>query len=55
MIIEIQHPITREKIQEVFSNFNKSGNRKSIRKHFGKLKRNLDALEYQKRVRDAWN
>jgi hypothetical protein len=55
MVIEIKKPVTREKVEEAFSSLReKSGGDKSLRKHFGKLKRGINALEYQKHIRDDW-
>lgn len=33
----------------------KQKNAKSLRKHFGSLKRQLDGLEYQKLLRNEWD
>lgn len=55
MVIEIKKPITREKVEEAFSSLReKTGEDKSLRKHFGKLKRGINPLDYQKNVRDDW-
>ena len=54
MTIEIKTPVTKEKVEEAIALLTKENGKKSLRKHFGKLKRNLDGLEYQKQVRDGW-
>lgn len=54
MTIEIKNPVTKEKVQQAIEQLNKETEKKSLRKHFGKLKRNLDGLEYQKQVRNEW-
>jgi hypothetical protein len=52
--IETKSPVTKEKIQQAIEQLSKETGKKSLRKHFGKLKRNLDGLEYQKQVRNEW-
>lgn len=54
MTIEIKEPVTKEKVQQAIEQFAKETGKKSLRKHFGKLKRNLDALDYQKQLRNEW-
>jgi two-component SAPR family response regulator len=54
MTIELKTPVTKEKLQEAISKLNKETSKKTLRQHFGKLKRGLDSLEYQKQVRDEW-
>ena len=54
MTIEIKTPVTKEKIQEAINQLANENNKKSLRKHFGKLKRNNNGLDYQKQVRDEW-
>jgi hypothetical protein len=54
MTIEIKTPVTKEKVQQAIEQFSKESGKKSLRKHFGKLKRNLDGLDYQKQVRNEW-
>ena len=55
MILQIKKPITKEKVQKALSRLVEKKKGKSLKKHFGKLKRGLDGLEYQKQVRNAWN
>ena len=53
MTIEIKNPGTKEKVKQAFEQLSKE-NEKGLRKHFGKLKRNLDGLDYQKQLRNEW-
>ena len=54
MIIEIKKPVTKEKVKEALARISKEGQKKSLRKHFGKLKRGLNGVSYQKKIRDEW-
>ncbi len=54
MIIEIKKPVTKEKVNKAVAEISKDGNSKSLRKHFGQLKRGLDGTGYQKKVRNEW-
>ena len=54
MIIEIKKPITKEKVREALLQISKEGKKKSLKKHFGKLKRGIDGVAYQKKVRNGW-
>jgi hypothetical protein len=54
MTIEIKTPVTKEKVQQAIEQLSKEADKKSLRKHFGQLKRNIDPLDYQKQVRDEW-
>jgi len=54
MTIEINTPVTKEKVQQAIEHLAKETGKKSLRKHFGKLKRNLDCLDYQKKARNEW-
>jgi hypothetical protein len=53
MVIEVKE-ITQENIAEILGKFKKK-NKKNLASHFGKLKRGIDGLEYQKSVRNEWN
>ncbi|MDR0865284.1 MAG: hypothetical protein LBO74_10205 [Candidatus Symbiothrix sp.] len=53
MVIEVKE-ITPENIDELLSKVKKY-RKKTIAKHFGKLKRGMDGMEYQKSVRSEWN
>lgn len=54
MIIEIKKPVTKEKVKEALIRFSKKNKRKTLRKHFGELKRGLDGVAYQKKARNEW-
>jgi two-component SAPR family response regulator len=54
MIIEIKRPVTKDKVNEAIVRITKESKKKSLRKHFGKLKRGLDGSAYQKKVRNEW-
>ncbi|HEY0244520.1 MAG TPA: hypothetical protein VGC01_03080 [Mucilaginibacter sp.] len=54
MTIEITAPITKEKVQEAINQLSKETPKKNLRKHFGKFKRNIEGLDYQKQVRNEW-
>jgi hypothetical protein len=54
MTIEIKGTVTKEKVQDAIDKLSKDMPRKTLRNHFGKLKRNIDSLDYQKKVRDEW-
>ena len=54
MTIEIKTPVTKEKVQDAINKLSKESGKKSLRRHFGKLKRNIDGLDYQKQVRNEW-
>ncbi|HJW29973.1 MAG TPA: hypothetical protein VJ508_12115 [Saprospiraceae bacterium] len=55
MVIELQKPITKKGVKKALSLASKGKRKKNLRKHFGKLKRDLDGLDYQKKVRNEWN
>jgi hypothetical protein len=57
MIIEIKKPITRMKVEKALSKIKKEKGtpKKTIAKHFGKLKRGIDGLTYQKNARNEWD
>jgi two-component SAPR family response regulator len=54
MSIEIKKPLTKEKVNKAMIRISKEGEKKSLQKHFGKLKRDFDGTEYQKKVRNVW-
>jgi hypothetical protein len=54
MIIEIKKPVTKQKVTEIFARIAGESKKKSLRKHFGKLKRNLDGVTCQKQMRNDW-
>ena len=55
MIIEIKKPVTKEKVKEAIARLTEESNKKTLRKHFGKLRRGLDGVSYQTNVRNEWN
>jgi len=54
MTIEIKTPVTKEKVQQAIKQIAESSGKKGLRNHFGKLKRGIDGLEYQKQIRNEW-
>jgi len=54
MTIEIKAPVTKEKLKKAIDKLFKDSPKKTLRKHFGQLKRDIDSLDYQKKVRDEW-
>lgn len=54
MTIEIKAPVTKEKVKKAIDKLAKDSPRKTLKQHFGQLKRNIDGLDYQKKVRDEW-
>lgn len=54
MMTVIDQPITPQKVKEALEKTQAKKNKKSLRKHFGKLKRGLDAVSHQKKLRDNW-
>jgi hypothetical protein len=46
MIMEIKEPVTKEKILEALELSNTNKEKNNLKKHFGKLKRGFDGLEY---------
>jgi hypothetical protein len=54
MTIEIKTPVTKEKVQAAIDKLSQKAGKKGLRGHFGKLKRNIDGLDYQKQVRNEW-
>jgi hypothetical protein len=55
MIIEIKKPVTKKKVKEALALMTSSKKKKTLRIHFGKLKRGIDGLAYQKKMRDEWD
>ncbi|MCU0341772.1 MAG: hypothetical protein MUE30_18005 [Spirosomaceae bacterium] len=53
MTIVVSKDMSKDAVQDVLKGFKKDT--KSLKKHFGKLKRSIDGLEYQKEVRNEWN
>lgn len=55
MIIEIKRPVTKEKVAEALEKISQKPGKKTLRKHFGKLKRGIAPTAYQRKIRDEWN
>jgi hypothetical protein len=53
MIIEVKK-ITPENVEEILGQI-KRDPKKTIAKHYGKLKRGIDGMEYQKAARNGWD
>ncbi|MBY0432956.1 MAG: hypothetical protein K2U26_02485 [Cyclobacteriaceae bacterium] len=54
MIIEIKKPVTKQKVKKALAQATGAKKKKTLRNHFGKLKRGIDGLAYQRKVRDEW-
>jgi len=52
MVLEINKNSDPKEIKKILSSNPKKGNLKGF---FGKLKRNIDGLEFQKKVRNDWD
>jgi hypothetical protein len=53
MVVEVKE-ITQDCITNLLSKM-KRRKKKTLAHHFGKLKRGIDGLEYQKIIRNEWN
>ena len=53
MTIEIKEPVTKEKVLGAIAELSNNYPRKTLKKHFGRLKRNLNSMDYQRKVR-SW-
>jgi len=53
MVIEVKG-ITSDKLNMLLAQIERP-RKKTLEAHFGKLKRGLDGLEYQKTVRNEWD
>ena len=51
MTLEITTPVTKQKVQDAINQLTKGTSMKTLRRHFGKLKRGIDGLDYQKQMR----
>lgn len=54
IVIEIPKKATKKDVLEALKKINKLP-KKTMAKHFGALKRGINGLEYQKKLRDEWN
>ncbi len=60
MIIKLTPPITKDKIDDALATFNRAKNRKTTKgknltKFFGISKTGIDALQFQKKLRNEWD
>ena len=56
MKIIIKKPISADKVEKAIQLIiGESKSKKNVAKHFGKLKRNIDGISYQKSLRNEWN
>jgi len=58
IVVLKENEVTRENLEAALKKFGKtrnSENKKTLAKHFGKLKRGIDGVEYQKAVRSEWD
>jgi len=55
MVIELKQGDDILVALEKFGIKRKPGNKKNLMKHFGKLKWDIDGLEYQKSIRSEWD
>lgn len=55
MVVEIKKPVTKKKIKKALAITAKNKTKKTLRTHFGKLKRGIDGLAYQKSIRNEWD
>ena len=53
MVLEVKE-ITAENINSLLAKV-KRPQKKTLAAHFGKLKRGIDGVEYQKQMRNEWN
>ena len=55
MIIELSKSSTQQQAEEALQSMAKKKNSKKLIKHFGKLKRGIDGLQFQKQARNEWD
>lgn len=55
MTVVIKNNTSDKKIEEIIRKIKTEIPSKSLRKHFGALKRHIDGVEYQKKVRNEWD
>lgn len=53
MTIVVNQNMTHAAIKDALKDVKKKS--KGLRKHFGKLKRDIDAVTHQKQLRNEWN
>lgn len=55
MTIIIEKKSTKAEIKATLEKLKKTKKRKGLRKHFGVSNLNIDALAFQKEIRNEWN
>ena len=55
MIITIKKGATKEEVEKQLAKLKKNQKKQGLRKYFGKLPVEGDAVEIQKKLRDEWN
>lgn len=55
MTIVIDKKISKSEIKTVLEKFDKSTKKIGLKKHFGVLKNDVDALKMQKELRNEWD
>ena len=53
MVVEVK-AITQDNLNVLFEKMGRL-QKKTLNAHFGKLKRGIDGVEYQKKMRDEWD
>lgn len=55
MTVVIKNNTSDKKIEEIIRKVKTGMPSKGLRKHFGALKRQIDGLDYQKKIRNEWD
>jgi len=55
MTVVIKNNTSGKKIEEIIRKVKTEMPSKGLRKHFGALKRQIDGLDYQKKIRNEWD
>ena len=55
MTIIIEKNFTKEEIKATLEQLKKTKKKKSLRKHFGISQLDIDAVAFQKKLRNEWN
>ncbi len=55
MTVVIKNHTSSKKIEEIIRKVKTEMPPKGLRKHFGALKRQIDGLDYQKKIRNEWD
>jgi hypothetical protein len=55
MTVIVNNTTSEKKIEEIIQKIKTQNPQKGLRKHFGALKREIDGLEYQKKIRNEWD